>query len=113
MVFAATGAEASNKVALAAGKESVIEVLGLKLSFWALTPAGLHLLSPAGIGSPRFWGKIPPFLSPQPLLPDQSHTPGRMQRLPQRLLPPGLARSGARGDFLGASPFLKFPGVSQ
>lgn len=62
VVFGATGAEASNKVALAVGKESVIEVFwGLKPSFWVLTPPGLHLLSPAGIGSLRFWGEIPLF----------------------------------------------------
>lgn len=63
MLLGATGAEASNKVALAAGKESVIEVLGLNPSFGGKTPAGLGLLSPPGIGIPGFWGEIPLFLT--------------------------------------------------
>lgn len=79
VVFGATGAEASNKVALAAGKESIIEVLGLKPRFfWVKTGWARQI--------PRFWGENPPFF--------QSHSDFS-------LINPTLrgGRGGSRGEF--------------
>lgn len=74
VVFGATGAEASNKVALAAGKELVIEVLGLKTELLGTQTAWAAPAEPGRDrhpeGSADFGGKFPLFLTPQRLLPD-------------------------------------------